>query len=38
VAERYRRLLAFYDRVGFNQEAGWASGRLKTILGHEEIH
>jgi archaemetzincin len=38
VVERYRRLLQFYDEFGFTQEAGWVSGRLKTILGPEEVH
>ena len=33
VVERYRRLLAFYDRVAFAREATWVSDRLKTILG-----
>ena len=37
VVERYRRLLAFYNRVGFAQEAGWVSARLKAILGPEEV-
>jgi archaemetzincin len=33
VVDRYRGLLAFYDRVGFAQEASWVSDRLKTNLG-----
>jgi archaemetzincin len=31
VVERYRRLLSFYNDVGFTQEAEWLSDRLKTI-------
>ena len=30
--ERYRKLLLFYQAVGFEDEAGWVSGRLKWIL------
>jgi archaemetzincin len=37
VVERYHRLLGFYDKFGFAQEAGWVSGRLKTISGPEEV-
>lgn len=33
VVDRYRKLLIFYQKVGFEQEARWVSNRLKRILG-----
>ncbi len=32
VVDRYQKLLDFYKRVGFENEAGWVSKRLKWIL------
>ncbi|MFH1725535.1 MAG: archaemetzincin [Elusimicrobiota bacterium] len=33
VAERYRKLGKFYERAGFQDEAGWVGGRLRKIEG-----
>jgi archaemetzincin len=33
--DRYRKLLVFYQRAGFDHEAGWVSRRLKRILGDD---
>jgi archaemetzincin len=30
--DRYQKLLDFYKRAGFENEAGWVSKRLKWIL------
>ena len=32
VIDRYEKLLGFYKSVGFENEAGWVSNRLKWIL------
>lgn len=32
VTERYRRLLGFYQKAGFHEEALWVSGRLRRIM------
>jgi archaemetzincin len=32
VVDRYRKLLDFYQKAGFDQEARWVSNRLKRIL------
>ena len=31
VVDRYRKLLIFYETVGFEHEARWVSNRLKKI-------
>ena len=36
VVDRYRKLLIFYQKVGFEQEARWVSNRLKRILGDND--
>ena len=35
VVDRYRNLLYFYRKVGFDREARWVSNRYKRILGDE---
>jgi archaemetzincin len=35
VVTRYRNLLRFYQKTGFDDEARWAANRLKWILGDE---
>ena len=35
VADRYRKLLVFYQRDSFDHEARWVSNRLKRILGDD---
>ena len=35
VFDRYRNLLAFYQKAGFDGEAGWVSNRLERIISHE---
>lgn len=34
--ERYRKLLLFYQKAGFDRETTWVSKRLKTVLGDEK--
>ena len=36
VVERYRKLLLFYQKAGFDQEAKWVSKRLNRVLGDEK--
>jgi hypothetical protein len=36
VVDRYRKLLLFYQKAGFDQEAKWVSKRLKRVLGDEK--
>ena len=36
VVDRYRKLLHFYRKVGFDHEDRWVSDRLKRILGDED--
>ncbi len=35
IVQRYRKLLLFYQKVGFDHEKRWVSNRLKRILGDE---
>ena len=35
VVDRYRRLLLFYEQIGFTDEAGWLRKRLKRITGND---
>jgi len=35
VIDRYRRLLRFYQKIGFDKDAQWITTRLKHILGTE---
>ena len=35
VVTRYRNLLSFYQKAGFDNEARWVANRLKWILGDE---
>ena len=36
VADRYRKLLWFYQRAGFDPETRWVANRLKKIVGNDE--
>lgn len=38
VVNRYRRLLRFYQKVGFDNDAQWITHRLTRILGPEAAH
>jgi archaemetzincin len=35
VVDRYRKLLLFYQKAGFDREARWVSNRLRRILGDD---